>query len=85
MTVDLKEFLVREVDTIKIAHALCTTQVFTPAQLANHMDKTIQTLHNWRRMGLLEQPIKVGNYTFWTLEQVQRLQERLDKRQRNVL
>lgn len=80
--VDLKECLVREVDTTKIAHALRTTQVFTPAQLANHMDKTIQTLHNWRKMGLLEKPVKVGNYTFWTIEQVERLKERLEERKR---
>ena len=59
-----------------------TTQVFTPAQLAEHMDKTIQTLHNWRKIGLLEEPIKVGNYTFWTAEQVERLKERLAERKR---
>lgn len=82
MTTDLKEFLVREVDTTKIAYALGTTRVFTPADLANYMKKTIQTLHNWRKMGLLDEPVKVGNYTFWTLEQVERLKERLEERKR---
>jgi len=82
MTTDLKEFLVREVDTTKIAYALGTTRVFTPAQLADHMEKTIQTLHNWRKMRLLEEPVKVGNYTFWTVEQVERLKERLEERRR---
>lgn len=80
MTMSLKQFLVRDVDTKSIAHALATTKVFTPAELADHMNKTIQALHNWRKAGLLAEPIKVGNYTFWTLEQVEQLQKRLAER-----
>ncbi len=82
MTTGLKEFLVRDVDTVKIAHALGTMKIFTPTELAEHLDKTIQTLHNWRKIGLLEEPVKVGNYTFWTLEQVERLKARLEERKR---
>ena len=80
MTLGQKDVIVVEIDRVKVAELLHTSEVFTPVELANKMQVTVQTLHNWRKTvvngkPLLSAPHRVGNYTFWTAEQVAELKE----------
>jgi hypothetical protein len=42
-----------------------------PRDLVARYGVTRQTLNNWRRAGILPEPIKVGNVVFWLKESIE--------------